>query len=70
MFTWANPAPQTGDSYLWGVAVAGEATVLAVIDEPTVSVAPEVPGAPVCLEVSIVRADRRASTEPAVGCTS
>jgi len=70
VFTWSNPAPQTGDSYLWGVAVAGEATVLAVVHEPTVSVAPEVPGAPVCLEVSIVRADRRASTEPTVGCTS
>ena len=51
VFTWANPDPRTGDRYLWGVAVAGSETGLAV-------------------EVAIVRADRRASTVSAVGCTS
>ena len=70
VFTWANPDPRTGDRYLWGVAVAGSETVLAVVDEATVSIAPEIAGPSVCVEVAIVRADRRASTVSAVGCTS
>jgi len=68
VFTWANPDPLTGDRYLWGVVVPGAETVMAVVDEPTATTAPQVAGAQVCIEVAIVRADRRASTTSAVGC--
>jgi hypothetical protein len=68
VFTWANPDPRTGDRYLWGVVVPGAETVMAVVDEPTVTAAPQVAGAQVCIEVAIVRADRRASTTSVVGC--
>lgn len=69
-FTWQNPDPQDGDRFAWGVAEAGGEPALELVDEPTVTFTPEVdPGTRVCVEVSLVRADRRASTEPAVGCT-
>ncbi|GAA2719982.1 serine/threonine-protein kinase [Cellulomonas aerilata] len=77
VFTWTNPQPQDGDRYLWGVTRAGEPTRMRTVDEPTVVLAPEAAApvaleagaaAPLCVEVSIVRADRRASTRPAVGC--
>ncbi|MCL3863204.1 serine/threonine-protein kinase [Actinotalea sp. K2] len=67
-FTWVNPDPRDGDQYLWGVVTAGGSGPKTVIDETEVTVRPEVPGEQVCLEVSIVRADRRASTQPALGC--
>jgi hypothetical protein len=67
VFTWTNPQPQDGDRYLWGLTRAGEQIELATVDEATVQV-PAGAQAPVCIEVSIVREDRRASTRPAVGC--
>lgn len=67
VFTWTNPDPQDGDRYLWGPAVPGGPSELEVVPEPTVTV--ERPGGgQVCVEVSIVRADGRYSTTPAVGC--
>ncbi len=64
-FTWTNPEPLPGDRYLWGVVPPTGEPTLALVDVPTVTV----PGpAPVCVEVSIVREDRRASTHPAQGC--
>jgi hypothetical protein len=68
VFTWTNPSPEPGDRYLWGRAEAGRATTLEVIDEPTVTVAPEAPG-PVCIEVAIVRSDGRYTTDPVTGCS-
>lgn len=70
-FTWANPDPQDGDRFAWGVTEAGGEPTLELVEEPTVTFTPEAvePGTPVCVEVSLVRADRRASAEPAVGCT-
>lgn len=67
VFTWTNPDPQEGDSYLWGVQVAGEARELTAVTEPTVSV--PVTAESTCIEVILRRADGRASADPAVGCT-
>src|SRR5690606_13398150 len=37
-FTWTNPEPQEGDTYLWGEVVTGQPTELTQVDEPTVVV--------------------------------
>lgn len=69
VFTWENPEPQDGDRYLWGVLQATGEPQLAVVDEATVTVPADLAGAgQVCVEVSIVRADRRVSADPAEGC--
>ncbi|WNB85964.1 hypothetical protein [Cellulomonas sp. ATA003] len=75
--TWTNPQPQDGDRYLWGVVRAGADTRLELVDDTqvTVEVATGSPAGTTaaaertCVEVSIVRADRRASNRPALGCT-
>jgi len=59
-FTWRNPAPEEGDSYLWGVQRLGEATRLESTAEATVTV-PAEPGGRTCVEVTLVRADRQSS---------
>jgi serine/threonine protein kinase len=74
VFTWTNPAPVDGDRYLWGVRTATGEPELALVDDPTVTVPAAQAGgagavAPVCIEVSVVRADRSASALPAQGCT-
>jgi hypothetical protein len=66
-FTWVNPAPSGGDRYLWGVRTLTGPTTFALVDTPRVSV-PAGDGQQVCIEVSIVRADRSASTRPAEVC--
>lgn len=68
VFRWGNPDPLDGDRYLWGVVLPGTSTELDVVEEPTVTVPAGAPGDDVCIEVSIVRADGRMSTEPAVEC--
>lgn len=71
VFTWDNPEPQAGDRYVWGVLQATGEPEFALIDTAMVTVpAEQATSAEVCIEVSIVRADRRASAEPAQGCTS
>lgn len=71
VFTWDNPDPLEGDRYLWGVLQATGETESAVVDALTVTVpAEQATTAQVCIEVAIVRADRRVSAEPAQGCTS
>jgi len=69
VFTWTNPDAQDGDTYLWGVRTATGEPQLQIAEEPTVTVTPEGTGE-VCIEVSVVRADRRASTVPAEGCAA
>jgi serine/threonine protein kinase len=66
-FTWVNPEPAAGDQYLWGVRSATGEPTLALLAEPTVTV-PGGVGGQVCIEVSIVRADRSASARPAEVC--
>lgn len=70
VFTWSNPDPQDGDRYLWGRAVLTGEPELAPVDAATVSVPAGAPGAEVCIEVSLVRADGRFSAEPALGCVT
>lgn len=75
VFTWRNPDPQDGDSYLWGLLSSTGQTQLQPVDGTRITLGPEDlaglddPAGQVCIEVSVVRADRRASTTPAQGCT-
>lgn len=66
-FTWTNPDEQDGDRYLWGVLAATGEPQLRTVTQPRVTVTPAEAGE-VCVEVSIVRADRRASAVPAQVC--
>lgn len=69
VFTWTNPMPEDGDQYQWGVVAEDTETMYHLIDDPLVTVpAAQAQARPLCIEVSIVRADRRASPEPAEGC--
>jgi hypothetical protein len=65
-FTWANPAPEPGDRYAWArLDAAGQAGAAELVDAPELRV--PATGDDVCIEVTLVRADGRAS--PAVrGC--
>jgi hypothetical protein len=64
-FTWTNPAPQAGDRYQWGVVTATDEAPLALVDAPHVTV--PAPGE-VCIQVLLVRADGRVSSDAARGC--
>ena len=71
MFAWENPDPQDGDRYLWGVLEPTGEPDLTLVDAPTVTVpAADAAAGQVCVEVRIVRADRRVSADPAQGCVS
>lgn len=67
VFTWTNPDEQEGDTYLWGRRTATGEPELQIVEDRTVTVPADGTGE-VCVEVSIVRADRRASAVPAEGC--
>ncbi len=67
-FTWINPDPRPDDHYLWGVRTVQGTGTLQVVEEPTVTLPAAQTGDEVCIEVSIVRADRRASADPAQVC--
>lgn len=69
VFTWANPQPLDGDSYAWGLLQATGEPELAIVDQPTV-VVPDPGKDEVCIEVSLVRADGRASEQPTQGCAA
>jgi len=69
VFTWENPDPQDGDQYLWGVLEATGEGAQELVEVPTVTV-PSSGSDEVCIQVSIVRADRRLSASPAQGCAS
>lgn len=69
LFTWENPDEQEGDSYVWReVAVDGQGdarrTTVSQVEVPV----DESVGV-VCIEVSIVRDDGRASTMPVQECS-
>ncbi|WP_246247442.1 SDR family NAD(P)-dependent oxidoreductase, partial [Cellulomonas septica] len=71
VFTWVNPEPAEGDRYLWAVRTATGEPTPQLADAPTVTVpAEQAPGGQVCIEVSIVRADRSSSAQPAQGCSA
>ncbi|AEI11762.1 serine/threonine-protein kinase [Cellulomonas gilvus] len=67
-FTWVNPDPQPDDAYLWSVLqVTGEPEIER-IEEPAVTIPAARAGDEVCIEVSIVRSDGRATAQPAEAC--
>ena len=68
-FTWSNPDPQDGDKYAWSVINNGDSasTGAQLTDDTSVSV-PASDGAQTCIQVSIVRQDRRMSSTPATVC--
>lgn len=66
--TWQNPDPQEGDAYLWGILTATGEPELVLVDEPRAVVPAQQAGEEVCVQVSIVRADRSSSARPAQGC--
>lgn len=63
-FTWENPSPEEGDSYLWRDVYADEPDAQRQTDVPTVAVES---ADRVCIDVILRRADGRAS-EPVRGC--
>lgn len=68
VFTWINPDPEPDDTYLWGILTVTGEPELQRVSEPTVTVPAAEAGDEVCIEVSIVRADRRSSAKPAEVC--
>jgi serine/threonine protein kinase len=66
VFTWTNPNPKDGDTYLWGVATVGSETAFATVDQPTVTVPASAAGQ-TCIEV-MVRRTNGSSSEPVGGC--
>jgi len=67
-FTWINPDPQDGDSYLWRTVTVLETGELERLAEPTVEV-PAPGGEQVCIEVTL-RRDSGRTSQPVRGCTS
>lgn len=67
-FTWSNPEPEPGDSYLWRMVSVLETGDLERLAEPAVDV-PAPGGEQVCIEVSL-RRDSGRTSEPVRGCTS
>jgi len=67
-FSWVNPDPRPDDHYLWRVLTVTGDSELETLEEPTVTIPSAEAGDEVCIEVSIVRADRRVSARPAQAC--
>lgn len=68
-FTWTNPVPAEGDTYLWKVVAVGQSSIAEKVDTESVVVDLPPEADEVCIEVSLVREDRRSSTTPAQGCS-
>lgn len=69
-FTWGNPDPQDGDAYAWSVIdSSGSAHAGTKLTKDTSVSVPASSGPQTCIQVSIVRKDRRMSSTPATVCT-
>ncbi|GAA3807651.1 serine/threonine-protein kinase [Cellulomonas soli] len=68
VFTWQNPDPQDGDAYTWGVLSLTADPELELVEVATATVPAQEASGEVCIEVALVRSDRRSSAEPAQGC--
>lgn len=69
-FTWVNPSPQRGDSYVWSL-VGDDGVDPNAQGSTTTSTHIEIDpagGAQTCVQVSLVRKDRRMSEQPAIAC--
>ena len=71
-FTWVNPSPQQGDSYAWS-RVGGDGVDPNAQATTTTSTHIEIDpsdGAQTCVQVSLIRKDRRMSDQPAIACAA
>ena len=71
-FTWANPDPQNGDSYAWsmvGDAGVNPNTQGTTTTDTHISIEPA-DGSQTCIQVSLIRADRQMSQNPAIACAA
>ena len=71
VFTWDNPDPQPGDTYVW-YPLADQGSrhgSTAQTKEPS-AVLPQAEGTQTCIAVSLVRADQRVSQEPTTICAT
>lgn len=71
VFTWDNPDPQPGDTYVW-YPLADQGSrhgSTAQTNEPS-AVLPQAEGTQTCIAVSLVRADQRVSQEPTTICAT
>lgn len=66
-FTWDHPAPEAGDTFLWGVQVGDSAKEYTATSDTSIELPYD--GKQVCVEVLLRRADGRAGAEPTAGCT-
>lgn len=67
VFTWKDPAPRAGDTYLWRPVVPGQTETFHEADRPTVTVPVDSSGR-TCIEVLLVRKDRSSTNEGTQGC--
>lgn len=68
-FAWTNPNPQTGDYYVWRIITVGQESQAVRVTEPEVAVPLPADQEPVCIEVSLVRENGKASTNPTKKCS-
>lgn len=66
-FTWTNPDPRDGDSYLWRLVEPGVKHTFAVITAASVSL-PVAQHGSTCIEVVLRRANGRSAEESVQGC--
>ena len=70
VFTWANPDPKPGDSYVWhplDQGGSGDRGRSVQTRQPTASI-DNPQGGQTCISVTLVRADRSMSQEPTIIC--
>lgn len=69
-FHWRNPDPREGDTYVWSrIGAATTPGASHVVDSTGFDIpADQTDQAQVCVRVSIVRADRSMSAQPAIAC--
>jgi hypothetical protein len=68
-FTWTDPSPVKGDSYVWQRTDGAGTDEVTPTTSPSASVTGVTPGTTVCIQVSIVRAGET-SANPLKACTS
>ncbi|KAB7787346.1 serine/threonine-protein kinase [Bifidobacterium cebidarum] len=71
-FTWTNPDPRDGDSYAWSLIqsdAADQSTQTSTTERTSVAVSPQ-EGSQTCIQVSLVRANRQMSANPAISCAT
>jgi serine/threonine protein kinase len=67
VFTWKDPDPKDGDSYLWHTVDQDSSAPLAVTSDPTITV-PVAGAGRTCVEVMLRRSSGRTSDTPTLRC--